>query len=80
VIEALERLARQAEGGRAVVVSHGGVLGAMYRHVMNIPLDAPRSFGIANASLNRLRFHAGAWRIIAWGDVAHLAEGNLKDI
>jgi len=74
VIEALERLARQAQRGRAVVVTHGGVLGAMYRHVMSIPLDAPRDFSIANASLNRLSFHAGAWRIIAWGEVAHLSE------
>jgi len=80
VIEALERLARQAEGGRAVVVTHGGVLGAMYRHVMNIPLDTPRSFGIANASLNRLSFHAGAWRVIAWGEVAHLSETRSEGL
>ena len=80
VIEALERLARQAEGGRAVVVTHGGVLGAMYRHVMNIPLDAPRSFSIANASLNRLGFHAGAWRVIAWGEVAHLSETRSEGL
>ncbi len=80
VIEALERLARQAQGGRAVVVTHGGVLGAIYRHVMDIPLDAQRSFSIANAGLNRLGFHAGAWRIIAWGDVSHLSETRSQGL
>ena len=42
-----------AHAGQTVVaVTHGGVLDALYRHVMRIPLERPRDFPIYNASLN----------------------------
>ena len=77
VVAALTRLAR-GHGGRCVaVVTHGGVLGVMYRHAMGLGLDAPRDYSIANASINRLHFDGSSWRVESWGEVAHLpGEGN----
>jgi probable phosphoglycerate mutase len=72
VVAALERIAGCAIGKRVAVVTHGGVLGVLYRHATGMALDTPRDYSIANASLNRLCFSAGRWRIEAWGDVAHL--------
>jgi len=80
VIRALERIAAQAVGARIAVVSHGGVLGVMYRHAMNIPVEAPRNYTIANASINRFGYECGAWRILEWGDVSHLPATSLDDL
>ena len=80
VVLAFESIAERAGGRRVAVVTHGGVLGALYRHVMNLPLDAPRSWTMLNASINRIRIQAGRWSLDRWGDVTHLPEDSLDDV
>lgn len=72
VMAVLERIASGAAGKRVAVVTHGGVLGIVYRHAMDIPLEARRGYSLANASLNHFRYAAGRWLLETWGDVAHL--------
>lgn len=72
VLGALERIARSAAESKVVVVAHGGVLGMLYRHVMGIPAQAPRSYAMPNAGVNRFRFDSGDWSLIDWGDLSHL--------
>jgi probable phosphoglycerate mutase len=73
VRDAFESLARDAAGERLVVVCHGGVLAALYRHVRGIPVGAAQPIPIPNASYNALVFDGGAWTVEAWADTAHLA-------
>ncbi|MBI4291434.1 MAG: histidine phosphatase family protein [Betaproteobacteria bacterium] len=80
VVATLTRFARTLRGQRFAVVTHGGVLGVMYRHAMGLGFDAPRTYTIANASINRLHFDGSAWKIETWGEVAHLAAQGLEDI
>lgn len=72
VMAALERIASGAAGKRVAVITHGGVLGIVYRHAMDIPLEARRGYSLANASLNHFRYAAGRWLLETWGDVTHL--------
>jgi probable phosphoglycerate mutase len=72
VVAAFEDLAAAHPAGRIVVVTHGGALAAIYRHVHRIPHGEPHRIAIANASYNALSFDAGAWAIHAWADVDHL--------
>jgi probable phosphoglycerate mutase len=72
IVATLEAIATGANARRVAVVTHGGVLGVMYRHAMDIPLETRRSYSLANASLNHFRFAAGRWVLEAWGDIAHL--------
>ncbi|MCX7890939.1 MAG: histidine phosphatase family protein [Burkholderiales bacterium] len=72
VLATLGELARAAAGARAAIVTHGGVLGVLYREVKGIPWNAPRDYPLANASINRFVLEAGAWRLEHWGDVDHL--------
>lgn len=69
---ALEDLANRHSGQSIGVVTHGGVLGAIFRYVLNIPLDAERNFVLLNCSVNRLEKTANGWNLVSWGDVAHL--------
>jgi probable phosphoglycerate mutase len=71
VEDALASLAAAHAGRTLVVVTHGGVLDVAHRLARGLPLEAPRDFEIANASLNRLRFERDRFELVAWGDVSH---------
>jgi 2,3-bisphosphoglycerate-dependent phosphoglycerate mutase len=71
-VGALTRIAERAAGGKVVIVAHGGVLGMLYRHIASIPLEAPRTYAMPNASINRFSFKSGIWCLVAWGDLSHL--------
>ena len=73
---AFDALAREHEGRRLVVVSHGGVLAMLYRAIHSIPLGTPRPIPIRNASYNALAWERGVWTVEAWGDTVHLPAGE----
>ena len=79
VIGFVGEVLRTHAGGRILLVSHGGVLDMAYRHATGMPLDAPRSFPIYNASVNILIHDRGRWEIAAWGDVSHLPQELAMD-
>lgn len=68
----LEEIALRHAGAEVLVVTHGLVLDALYRAAERLAHEAPRPVPLLNASLNRFDYRAGAWRLVAWGDVAHL--------
>jgi probable phosphoglycerate mutase len=71
-LRCFEELAQRHLGESIVVVTHGGVLSGLFRHVLSIPLQAPRRFAFANSSLNVFIFQEGDWMLQTWGDVSHL--------
>lgn len=78
-LECLQELATRQAGMRVVVVTHGGVLDGLYRHVMRVPHLGSRAFTIVNASLNWFTREEGKWRLDRWGDVAHLGLSESLD-
>ena len=79
VVRLLDELVRTHSGRRLLLVTHGGVLDAAYRHATAMPLNAPRDFPIYNASINVLRHRAGAWTVESWGEVSHLPQELAMD-
>ncbi len=79
VAAAFESLAARHPGSRIVVVTHGGVLGALYRHVHRIPVARPHRIAIANASYNALSCEDGHWSVHAWADAGHLPEDSSSE-
>ncbi|MFM9967184.1 MAG: histidine phosphatase family protein [Burkholderiales bacterium] len=79
IVAAFGEIARRHIGKRSVVVTHGGVIGSMYRVATEQPLDAPRVYTTRNASVNRFKFEGERWVLEVWGDVAHLGEESLDD-
>jgi probable phosphoglycerate mutase len=72
-VEAVRRLADQHRGDCVVVVAHGGVLDCLYRAATGVALDAPRSWQLGNATLNRLLSTDSGLTLVGWNDDAHLA-------
>ena len=79
-IECLDALARKHAGERIVIVGHGGLLHSVFRHVLQIPLEQPRRYSLANGSFNLISISGkGKWRIETWGDISHLRGLPLAD-
>ena len=72
VVAALTRLALAHRGQCIALVTHGGVLDVLYREAARIALDAPRTWQVANAGINRLLHTGEGLTLVGWADVGHL--------
>lgn len=72
VVAFFEEVAASAPGGRLVVITHGGVLDSLFRHVVGLDLAAPRRFELPNGGRNVVERRPDGWRLRAWGDTRHL--------
>ena len=80
VVTALDALGAHHNGEQIAVVTHGGVLTAIFKHVLGLPIAAPRYFSVPNTSYN-LVFHLGdRWRVGTMGDTSHLGNRALDNV
>jgi 2,3-bisphosphoglycerate-dependent phosphoglycerate mutase len=77
----LERAVRTATqlvsahpGGTVLLVSHGGVLDMLYRAATHQSVQAPRTWQLGNATINRLLWTGESFSLVGWDDDAHLTE------
>lgn len=69
-----QRLVGRHVGQCVAWVTHGGVLDVLYRAATGAALDAPRSWQLDNASLNRLLYTGERFSLVGWNDQQHLHE------
>ena len=67
------RLAARHSGGLVVLVAHGGVMDMLYRIATGQGLQAPRTWQLSNAAINRLLWTPGSLTLVGWADTEHLA-------
>ena len=67
-------------GEQIAVVTHGGVLTAIFNHILGLAITAPRNFAIPNTGYNLVSDTGDGWRIETMGDISHLQGGALDDI
>jgi probable phosphoglycerate mutase len=67
------RLAAAHPGGQIVLVAHGGVLDCLYRAATGTELQAPRSWQLGNATVNRVLAGEARLSLVGWNDDSHLA-------
>lgn len=79
VVAAGRRLAFAHPGQTVALVAHGGVLDCFYRAATHVGLEAPRSWQIANASVNRLIHSPEGFGLVGWADTRHLDETGLDE-
>ncbi|GAB4216628.1 MAG: histidine phosphatase family protein [Rhodoferax sp.] len=72
VAAALHRLAAQHVGEQIVLVAHGGVLDQWYRLATGLDLQAPRTWALGNAAINRLLWTPESLTLVGWADAGHL--------
>jgi probable phosphoglycerate mutase len=72
VTDTLHRLAARHAGEQIVVVGHGGVMDVLYRAATGQELQAPRTWKLGNAAINRLLWTPQGLSLVGWADDAHL--------
>ncbi len=72
VTAAALRIAAAHTGGCVALVSHGGALDCLHRCATGQPLDAPRTWELRNAAINRVLVAEGRMTLVGWNDAAHL--------
>ena len=73
------RLAAQHLGGLVVLVAHGGVLDVLYRLATGQELQAPRTWLLTNAAINRLLWTPEGLSLVGWADTQHLEGDASRD-
>jgi probable phosphoglycerate mutase len=71
-VSAATRLAARHPGQTVALVAHGGVLDCLYRAAGRLELDAPRTWILGNASINRLLCSDEGLALVGWNDSRHL--------
>jgi 2,3-bisphosphoglycerate-dependent phosphoglycerate mutase len=72
VMAVVTRLALAHRGQSIALVTHGGVLDLLYREAARLALDAPRTWQVANAGINRLLHSSEGFALVGWADIGHL--------
>lgn len=75
-VDVFRELAGRHEEERLLVVSHAGLLSAFIRHILGIPLDVPRRFKLAHASVSLVSYDGdgGVCHVVTLGDISHLKQ------
>lgn len=79
VVEAAERLAAKHPGELIALVSHGGVMDVLYRAATRLDIQAPRTWTLGNAAINRLLWTPQGFTLVGWADTQHLDNESLDD-
>ncbi|BEP33940.1 histidine phosphatase family protein [Variovorax sp. V59] len=67
------KLAARHPGQLVALVAHGGVMDVLYRAATRQELQAPRTWQLGNAAINRMLWTPEGFSLVGWSDTAHLA-------
>lgn len=65
-------LAARHPGEQIVMVGHGGVMDVLYRIATGQDIQAPRTWALGNAAINRLLWTVEGFTLVGWADTFHL--------
>lgn len=79
VVEAAQRLAARHPGELIAMVGHGGVMDVLYRAATRLDIQAPRTWALGNAAINRLLWTPEGFTLVGWADTQHLDDAALDE-
>ena len=81
IARAVDDLAARHAGEQIVLVAHGGVMDVLYRLATRLDLQAPRTWQLTNAAINRLLWTEGnGLTLVGWADTQHLEDTSRDEI
>ena len=75
----IEKLAVAHAGKCLLIVTHGGVLGVIYRWLNEMPIASAQRVAIPNVAYNRISIQPDGWKIDVWADTSHLVDHTVED-
>jgi probable phosphoglycerate mutase len=75
VTDCLDKLADAFVGKKIILVTHGGVMRAIFKHIVGVTAEGNMLPTSDNVSYNTFfRYADGRWRLRCWNDVSHLTQ------
>ncbi len=74
-----DQLVQRHPGELVALVAHGGVLDVLYRAATGQELQAPRTWKITNAAINRLLWTESGLTLVGWADTQHLDNASRDE-
>ena len=75
----VDAIAARHGGEQIVLVAHGGVMDVLYRLATRLDLQAPRTWQLTNAAINRLLWTPGGLSLVGWADTQHLDDASRDE-
>jgi len=79
VMACVDQLAARHPGELITLVAHGGVMDVLYRAATGQGLQAPRTWDLGNAAINRLLWTPQGLNLVGWADTQHLETDTTLD-
>ncbi|SFM77031.1 histidine phosphatase family protein [Variovorax sp. OV329] len=79
ITEAVANLAARHPAELLVLVAHGGVMDVLYRAATGQELQAPRTWQLGNAYINRMLWTGQGLTLVGWADDTHLDGDDALD-
>ncbi len=79
ITQVASELAARHPGELVTLVAHGGVMDVLYRAATRQELQAPRTWQLGNAAINRMLWTPEGFSLVGWSDTAHLTVGDALD-
>ena len=72
----VDRIVAEHLGQTVVAVAHGGILRALFWHLLDLPYRVVRRSRVDNTAVSAFRRVRGVWTLELWNDTGHLEEGS----
>ncbi len=79
ITAAVAELAARHPGELVVLIAHGGVMDVLYRAATGQALQAPRTWLLGNAAINRLLWTPQGFGLVGWADTGHLDDAQRDE-
>ena len=79
ILKASQALAARHSGQQIALVAHGGVMDVLYRAATGQGIQAPRTWSLGNAVINRLLWSPTAFTLVGWNDAQHLEDAAMDE-
>lgn len=79
ILKASEALAAAHPGQQIALVAHGGVMDVLYRAATGQGIQAPRTWSLGNAVINRLLWTPAGFTLVGWNDAHHLENAAMDE-
>lgn len=79
ILAASQALTARHPGEQIALVAHGGVMDVLYRAATGQGIQAPRTWSLGNAVINRLLWSPTAFTLVGWNDMQHLEDVAMNE-
>jgi 2,3-bisphosphoglycerate-dependent phosphoglycerate mutase len=79
ILAASQALTARHPGEQIALVAHGGVMDVLYRAATGQGIQAPRTWSLGNAVINRLLWSPTAFTLVGWNDMQHLEDVTMNE-